>query len=172
MQASGQRTFEAAFLALIAALSLTGCPAAPSAPPPVPTPPVSEPSPPPALQSEPPSPPIAPPAPPGEATPSIPSAPPPAPPSPDSAATTNAESAAAIGRARRLLQAAKGKQAAGDHAAAFLDARQAWNLVEADQHPESQQLAGEIKGELDAIARQISGQGQSPPDRSQPLLLK
>ncbi len=74
--------------------------------------------------------------------------------------------------AKRRLELAKSKSQSGDHAGAFLEAREAWDLISESQDPSSQQLAEEIQGELRSLAEKLSPGRRPPSDQFKPLILK
>jgi len=82
------------------------------------------------------------------------------------------DQAAVLEKANRLLGSAKSKRKAGNDSAAFLDARDAWNLVQGNKDPSFQRLAGEIRAEMDAVANRISASKKDPPSRFRTLILE
>jgi len=82
------------------------------------------------------------------------------------------DQAAVLEKANRLLGSAKSKRRAGNDSAAFLDARDAWNLVQGNKDPSFRQLAGEIRAEMDTIATRISASKKDPPGRFRTLILE
>ncbi|WP_437229475.1 hypothetical protein SH661x_001460 [Planctomicrobium sp. SH661] len=83
-----------------------------------------------------------------------------------------AEKATILNRANRLLGSAKLKRGEGKNSTAFREAREAWNLVEGSKDPDFQRLAGEIRAELDASARQLSASKKDPPSKFRTLILE
>jgi hypothetical protein len=80
--------------------------------------------------------------------------------------------AATLNKAKSLLASARAKGKTGNHSGAFRDARDAWNLVQGSQDPLLQNLAQEIRKEMDASAARISESSKEPPSQFRVLILE
>lgn len=111
-----------------------------------------------------------------EPPPSTPQQPPeekPQPPAPPASTASSTEGQSAnLKKAKQLFNSAKSKRRAGQFSAAFLEAKEAWNLVQESQNPGEQQLADEIRTELNSLAGKLTPSKQNPPSKFKTLILK
>ncbi|WP_437206312.1 hypothetical protein [Planctomicrobium sp. SH664] len=76
-------------------------------------------------------------------------------------------------QARQLFQQSKSKRSRSDASGAFVDARNAWNLCQGMKDPTCQELAAQIRAEMDQLAEQLSAETRSlPVNENRPLILK
>ncbi|WP_437193419.1 hypothetical protein [Planctomicrobium sp. SH527] len=94
-------------------------------------------------------------------------------PSPSPVSTvSSSEEAATLKKAKRLLNSARTKRNAGQYSAAFLEAREAWDLVQESGTPGGQQLASDVREELSFLAGKLTPSSVNPPNKFKTLILK
>lgn len=91
---------------------------------------------------------------------------------PVSTASPSGAQTASLKKAKRLFDSAKSKRRSGDYSGAFLEAREAWNLIQDSEIQSGQELSVEIREELDFLAGRLTPSKRNPPSKFKTLILK